>query len=85
MQQPVMEILKWIKVIDDTIFVFGTVALAWFIFVLKDGWSIEKSRESLLIIFYALNVERQTGRTFSYLNIRNNQCQLCFIFLRVLT
>jgi len=34
--------LKWLRVIGDTIFALGTVALAWFIFGLKGGWSIEK-------------------------------------------
>jgi len=43
MQQPVMETLKWFRVIGDTIFALGTVALAWFIFGLKGGWSIEKN------------------------------------------
>jgi nitric oxide reductase subunit B len=30
------------RVIGDTIFALGTVALAWFIFGLKGGWSLEK-------------------------------------------
>jgi len=42
MQQPSMITLKWLRVIGDTIFALGTVALAWFIFGLKGGWSIEK-------------------------------------------
>jgi nitric oxide reductase subunit B len=37
-----MVTLKWLRVIGDTIFAAGTVALAWFIFGLKIGWSIEK-------------------------------------------
>ena len=41
LHQPVMETLKWLRVIGDTIFAAGTVALAWFIFGLKGGWSIE--------------------------------------------
>jgi nitric oxide reductase subunit B len=42
LHQPAMETLKWLRVIGDTIFAAGTVALAWFIFGLKGGWSIEK-------------------------------------------
>jgi len=42
LHQPAMLTLKWLRVIGDTIFAFGTVALAWFIFGLKVGWSIEK-------------------------------------------
>ena len=42
MQLPAMHTLKWLRVIGDTIFASGTVALAWFIFGLKGGWSINK-------------------------------------------
>ena len=37
-----MMTLKWLRAIGDTIFAVGTVALAWFVFGLKGGWSIEK-------------------------------------------
>ena len=43
MQQPSITTLKWLRVIGDTIFALGTVALAWFIFGLKGGWSLKKS------------------------------------------
>ncbi len=42
LQQPYLVTFKWLRVIGDTIFAAGTVALAWFIFGLKFGWSIEK-------------------------------------------
>ncbi len=42
LQQPAILTLRWLRVIGDTIFASGTVALAWFIFGLKGGWSIEK-------------------------------------------
>lgn len=42
LHQPALVTLKWLRVIGDTIFAGGTVALAWFIFGLKGGWSIEK-------------------------------------------
>jgi nitric oxide reductase subunit B len=40
--QPSITTLKWLRVFGDTIFAAGTVALAWFIFGLKGGWSVEK-------------------------------------------
>ena len=46
MQLPAMHTLKWLRVIGDTIFALGTVALAWFIFGLKGGWSLDKKVES---------------------------------------
>ena len=42
LQQPYLVTFKWLRVIGDTIFAAGTVALAWFIFGLKFGWSLEK-------------------------------------------
>jgi nitric oxide reductase subunit B len=42
LQQPAITTLKWMRVFGDTIFAAGTVALAWFIFGLKGGWSIDK-------------------------------------------
>jgi nitric oxide reductase subunit B len=44
MQQPYMVTFKWLRVIGDTIFALGVMALAWFIFGLKFGWSIEKEK-----------------------------------------
>lgn len=42
MQQDYMVTLKWLRAVGDTIFAIGTVALAWFVFGLKGGWSIVK-------------------------------------------
>jgi len=42
MQQSHIETLRWMRLFGDTIFAAGTVALAWFIFGLKFGWSIKK-------------------------------------------
>lgn len=42
LQQPYLETFKWLRVIGDTIFAFGTLALVWFVFGLKGGWSIKK-------------------------------------------
>ena len=42
LHQPALITLKWLRVIGDTIFALGTIALSWFIFGLKGGWSIER-------------------------------------------
>jgi nitric oxide reductase subunit B len=42
LSQPHIVTLKWLRAIGDTLFGLGIVALAWFIFGLKGGWSIEK-------------------------------------------
>ncbi len=44
LQQPHIHTLKWLRVVGDTLFALGTVALVWFVFGLKFGWSIEKGR-----------------------------------------
>ncbi len=41
MQQPYLVTFKWMRVIGDTLFAAGTLALTWFVFGLKTGWSIQ--------------------------------------------
>ena len=43
MQQPYIMTFKWLRMIGDTIFAAGTIALAWFIFGLAGGWSLKKN------------------------------------------
>ena len=40
MQTPTMNVLRWLRVIGDTIFAIGVFALGWFVLGLKTGWSI---------------------------------------------
>jgi nitric oxide reductase subunit B len=40
MQRPIMDRLRWLRVIGDTIFAAGMVALGWFVLGLKTGWSL---------------------------------------------
>lgn len=47
MQQPYMVTLKWMRVIGDTMFAAGVLALVWFIFGLKGGWSHKKENEGM--------------------------------------
>ena len=42
LQQPVMENLRWLRTIGDTVFLVGVGALAWFVVGLITGWSYEK-------------------------------------------
>lgn len=39
MQQPIMETLRWLRMIGDMVFIIGVGALAWFVLGLKTGWS----------------------------------------------
>ena len=43
MQDPTMQTLRWLRIIGDTVFALGAVALAWFIVGLKTGWSVKKT------------------------------------------
>ncbi|PRY03383.1 nitric oxide reductase NorZ apoprotein [Pontibacter ummariensis] len=45
MQTDTMEILRWLRVVGDTVFAGGAVALAWFVIGLKTGWSLENDED----------------------------------------
>jgi nitric oxide reductase subunit B len=45
MQDPTLQTLKWMRIIGDTVFAIGSLALALFIVGLKTGWSIDKNRK----------------------------------------
>jgi nitric oxide reductase subunit B len=42
MQQPLMNVIRWLRVPGDTIFAIGAVILGWFVLGLRTGWSLEK-------------------------------------------
>ncbi|MDP4174770.1 MAG: nitric-oxide reductase large subunit [Bacteroidota bacterium] len=42
---PLMDTLRWLRVIGDTIFAIGILALGYFILGLKTGWTIKKGVE----------------------------------------
>ncbi len=42
LQTGFMDKLRWMRVIGDTIFAIGAVALGWFVVGLKTGWSVAK-------------------------------------------
>jgi len=43
LQSDILSLFRWLRVIGDTVFALGTLALAWFIIGLKTGWSLEKN------------------------------------------
>jgi nitric oxide reductase subunit B len=43
MQDPTIAFFRWLRVIGDTVFAAGSLALAWFVFGLKGGWSLTKN------------------------------------------
>ena len=40
-----MQTLRWLRVVGDTIFAAGIVALGWFVLGLKTGWSLRREPE----------------------------------------
>lgn len=42
MQEPGMQTLRWLRIVGDTIFAFGSVGLVYFVIGLKTGWSLKK-------------------------------------------
>jgi nitric oxide reductase subunit B len=45
MQGPTLQTLRWLRIIGDTIFTVGALALAWFVIGLKTGWSINQDKK----------------------------------------
>ena len=41
LQTPLMDNLRWMRVIGDTIFASGVLSLGWFVLGLKTGWSLQ--------------------------------------------
>ena len=41
LQQDWLQTVRWLRVIGDTIFAVGTLALGWFVIGLKTGWSVK--------------------------------------------
>jgi nitric oxide reductase subunit B len=43
-----MNVLRWLRVIGDTIFALGVMGFGWFVVGLKTGWSVSQDEESVL-------------------------------------
>jgi nitric oxide reductase subunit B len=48
LQTPLMDTLRWLRVVGDTIFATGVLALGWFVLGLKTGWSLAAEEEPSL-------------------------------------
>jgi len=46
MQQPVMDVLRWLRVIGDTVFTAGILAIGWFVVGLRTGRATTAQQES---------------------------------------
>ncbi len=53
LQTDLMDTLRWLRIVGDTIFAFGILALGWFVAGLKFGWSIESTEDVTLEKFAA--------------------------------
>lgn len=47
LQQPLLENLRWLRIVGDTVFLVGVGAFAWFMVGLKAGWSYVKPASTL--------------------------------------
>jgi nitric oxide reductase subunit B len=45
LQQPLLQQLRWLRIVGDTVFLSGVAALAWFMLGLKTGWSYAGTAE----------------------------------------
>jgi len=45
LQTPLMQKLRWLRVIGDTVFALGAVGIGWFVLGLKTGWFFAKESE----------------------------------------
>jgi nitric oxide reductase subunit B len=43
-----METLRWLRVVGDTIFATGVIALGWFVLGLKTGWSLRTDQDATI-------------------------------------
>ena len=60
MQTPTMDTLRWLRVVGDTIFAVGMLALGWFVLGLKTGWSITGERDAAMRSFLPTEAEEQS-------------------------
>jgi len=40
MQHPWLQMIRWLRVVGDSIFAIGVLLLGWFVVGLKTGWSV---------------------------------------------
>jgi nitric oxide reductase subunit B len=49
LQTDTMETLRWMRVIGDSIFAVGVLALGWFVLGLKTGWSLQREADAVTL------------------------------------
>jgi nitric oxide reductase subunit B len=50
LQQPLLQNLRWLRMIGDSIFALGAVGIGWFVLGLQTGWSFaDQSEESVVL------------------------------------
>jgi nitric oxide reductase subunit B len=49
LQTDAMHLLRWLRLVGDTVFALGIVGLGWFVVGLKTGWSMSQEEERLLV------------------------------------
>lgn len=49
MQTELMTTLRWLRVLGDTVFAVGALALGWFVLGLKTGWSVKREQPATAI------------------------------------
>jgi nitric oxide reductase subunit B len=47
LQQPLLETLRWLRLVGDTIFLSGVAVLVWFVAGLRYGWSYRAEPQAL--------------------------------------
>jgi nitric oxide reductase subunit B len=45
LQTDLMDTLRWLRVVGDTIFALGILGIGWFVVGLKTGWSVSPQRD----------------------------------------
>ena len=43
LQQPILQHLRWLRIVGDSVFLFGVGSLVWFLVGLKTGWSYQRT------------------------------------------
>ncbi|MCC7012966.1 MAG: nitric-oxide reductase large subunit [Planctomycetes bacterium] len=46
LQSPTLELLRWLRLVGDSVFLIGVASLAWFMIGLRTGWSLEPESAS---------------------------------------
>lgn len=62
MQSPLMDTLRWLRMVGDTVFALGVLALGWFVLGLKTGWSLGSGPDEIALEFPEDIAEIEAGK-----------------------